>query len=122
MSSFTQAVFAERALLAWNDPEGEAEAVCPMDAVDAYLAMVRYLAPPPKSRRAIAPTLTRHEFDNDVLLLALGATSGRRSGKVRCPAHEDRLPSLTWRITSTGKLLLHCFAGCSWDEILKAVA
>jgi len=39
---------------------------------------------------------------------------------VRCPAHEDRLPSLA--ITEAGdKVLIHCFAGCSPLEILESV-
>lgn len=37
----------------------------------------------------------------------------------RCPAHEDRKASLT--ITpSTDKVLLHCHAGCSTDDVLRA--
>ncbi len=37
-----------------------------------------------------------------------------------CPAHEDRSPSLTIKETPE-TVLLHCFAGCSTDEILGAV-
>jgi phage/plasmid primase-like uncharacterized protein len=40
----------------------------------------------------------------------------------RCPAHDDKSPSLSVKETSDGKLLLHCFAGCSFDEIIKAAA
>ena len=38
-----------------------------------------------------------------------------------CPAHHDNNPSLsiTYR---DGKLLLKCFAGCSFDEIIRCVA
>lgn len=38
----------------------------------------------------------------------------------RCPAHDDRSPFLSVKETSDGKLLLHCFTGCSFDEIIKA--
>ena len=38
----------------------------------------------------------------------------------RCPAHDDKSPSLSVCETSDGKLLLHCFAGCSFEEIIKA--
>jgi hypothetical protein len=39
---------------------------------------------------------------------------------VRCPAHEDRSASLSWRFAN-GKALLHCFAGCTFDEIRGAL-
>lgn len=35
-----------------------------------------------------------------------------------CPAHQDRSPSLSISEGEDGKILLHCFAGCSFDEIL----
>jgi hypothetical protein len=34
----------------------------------------------------------------------------------RCPAHEDRRPSLSWRDGDSG-LVLHCHRGCTVDEI-----
>jgi len=38
----------------------------------------------------------------------------------KCPAHDDKEPSLS--ITTKGdKVLLHCFAGCSQEDVLKAV-
>jgi hypothetical protein len=37
-----------------------------------------------------------------------------------CPAHNDRNPSLSVTETPDGKLLLHCFAGCSFEEIIQA--
>ncbi len=38
----------------------------------------------------------------------------------RCPAHDDKTPSLAIRDVD-GKLLLHCFAECSLHEIVSAV-
>lgn len=38
----------------------------------------------------------------------------------RCPAHEDSSPSLSIRVTDD-KLLVHCHAGCSPDDILAAL-
>lgn len=38
----------------------------------------------------------------------------------RCPAHEDRSPSLSIRL-SAEKVLLHCHAGCRTDDILAAL-
>ena len=48
----------------------------------------------------------------------------RRSGsgwQAQCPAHEDRTPSLSVREGSDGRALVHCFAGCETQEILRAL-
>ena len=39
----------------------------------------------------------------------------------KCPAHEDRSPSLTIKVESDGTVLLHCFAGCTALEVVNAV-
>ena len=39
----------------------------------------------------------------------------------RCPSHEDRSPSLTIRVVPDGRILVHCFAGCSVHEVVGAV-
>lgn len=47
----------------------------------------------------------------------------KQSGKgwvSRCPAHEDHDPSLSLR-EENGQLLLHCFAGCSFSDVLEAL-
>ena len=38
-----------------------------------------------------------------------------------CPAHEDRSPSLAIRETPDGRILLHCFGGCSTESVLGAI-
>lgn len=38
----------------------------------------------------------------------------------RCPAHDDRGPSLSVRELADGRTLLHCFSGCTADEVLDA--
>lgn len=38
----------------------------------------------------------------------------------RCPAHEDRRPSLSIRETPDGKVLVRCWAGCSTEQVLAA--
>lgn len=44
---------------------------------------------------------------------------GRDRWKACCPAHDDRSPSLAIRDTD-GRLLVHCFAGCSTEAVLAA--
>ena len=48
---------------------------------------------------------------------SLGGTWRRGRGMGRCPAHEDRTPSLSVRL-GRHAILLHCFAGCSNDEVI----
>ncbi len=40
---------------------------------------------------------------------------------VRCPAHEDRSPSLSLSDGRDGRVLLHCFAGCTFASIVAAL-
>jgi hypothetical protein len=56
----------------------------------------------------------------------LGAAAGvRRSGPGRwsaiCPAHPDRRPSLSIRELDDGRVLVHCHAGCSVDEVVAGL-
>jgi hypothetical protein len=39
----------------------------------------------------------------------------------RCPAHEDRAPSLSIRELDDGRLLVHDFGGCEVGDVLAAV-
>jgi hypothetical protein len=39
----------------------------------------------------------------------------------KCPAHEDRAPSLSIRELGDGRLLVHDFAGCDVESVLGAV-
>ena len=48
----------------------------------------------------------------------------RRKGnqwKALCPAHDDVNPSLSIRQAEDGKILLHCFAGCSYRDVAAAL-
>ncbi|MCC2636870.1 MAG: hypothetical protein K0Q68_589 [Moraxellaceae bacterium] len=58
----------------------------------------------------------------DVVLARLDKP--RKTGKgwtARCPAHEDKSPSLSITEADGSKVLLHCFAGCKADEVLTAI-
>lgn len=58
----------------------------------------------------------------DALLSRLDKVKGRNgSWTACCPAHADRSPSLSVRETGDGRILLHCFGGCSVDAVLGAV-
>ena len=64
-----------------------------------------------------APTLAQEARD---LVERLGGRCGPNGGLCRCPAHDDRRPSLSIRPGRT-RLLLHCFAGCRAADILRAL-
>lgn len=44
-----------------------------------------------------------------------------RNGMARCPAHDDRTPSLSISDGRDGKLLVHCHAGCSQEAVWAAL-
>jgi DNA primase len=46
---------------------------------------------------------------------------GGRHGRCRCPAHDDRTPSLSVSEGPDGRLLTHCFAGCSPERVWRAL-
>ncbi len=52
---------------------------------------------------------------------ALSGTWHGSYGTARCPAHDDREPSLSIRGGLDGEPVFHCFAGCSWREIKDAL-
>lgn len=47
--------------------------------------------------------------------------AGQGKWKACCPAHDDRAPSLSIREADDGKVLLHCWAGCTAYDIAAAV-
>lgn len=59
----------------------------------------------------------------DILLAHLENVKHTGDGRwiARCPAHEDRRASLAVRELGDGRVLAHCFAGCSVTEVLGAV-
>ena len=62
------------------------------------------------------------------LLAALEARSAhapRKTGagrwQARCPAHDDRNPSLSITAKGNGDVLIHCHAGCDVEDVVAAV-
>src|SRR3954447_26341341 len=54
------------------------------------------------------------------LVQALSARRAGNSWLARCPAHDDRNPSLSIR-ESDGKILVHCHAGCKQRTVIAAL-
>lgn len=46
--------------------------------------------------------------------------TGAGRWQARCPAHDDRGPSLSIRELDDGRVLVHCFAGCEVHSVLSA--
>jgi hypothetical protein len=44
-----------------------------------------------------------------------------RQFQARCPAHEDRVASLSVGLGDDGRVLMYCHAGCSFERILEAL-
>lgn len=59
-------------------------------------------------------------LDNLIARLDKVKRTGQGRYVARCPAHVDKNPTLSIREMESGKILLHCFAGCSAAEIVAA--
>ncbi len=46
---------------------------------------------------------------------------GQNQWKACCPAHEDKSPSLSIKQLDDGRVLIHCFAGCTAQEVVESV-
>jgi hypothetical protein len=60
------------------------------------------------------------EQEAKTLVERLGGRWSPQGGMCRCPAHDDRTPSLSVRV-GRSRLLLHCFAGCRASDILRSL-
>lgn len=58
---------------------------------------------------------------DDVLSRFPGAKQTPNGWQAKCPAHEDKVASLSISVQDGGKILLHCHAGCELKDILHAV-
>jgi hypothetical protein len=52
---------------------------------------------------------------------ALGGRKAGGSWTARCPAHDDREPSLSIRDADDGKVLVRCHAGCEQERVIAAL-
>jgi len=53
------------------------------------------------------------------LTVALGGKWSGSNGSARCPAHQDRHPSLSLADGNDGKLLIRCHKGCEFEAIVR---
>lgn len=55
------------------------------------------------------------------IVVQLGGKWRGRKGSCRCPAHDDRDPSMSVTETRDGRPLVYCHAGCSQTELIAAL-
>ena len=62
-------------------------------------------------------------MSTEALIDRLDAVKKTGPGKYlsRCPAHDDRSPSLAIKEGDDGRVLIHCFAGCATEDVLSAI-
>lgn len=57
------------------------------------------------------------------LISRLEVVKGRNGAwTARCPAHADKSPSLAVREGEDGRVLLHCFGGCSTADVVASIS
>ena len=57
----------------------------------------------------------------ETIAKALGGHSAGATWMARCPAHEDRKPSLSISSGRDGKVLVHCHAGCDQRDVIATL-
>jgi putative DNA primase/helicase len=57
----------------------------------------------------------------ETIAKALGGRAAGGAWMARCPAHDDREPSLSIRLTDDGKVLVCCHAGCDQEQVIAAL-
>lgn len=59
----------------------------------------------------------------DLIANQLGKATRTKGGwSCLCPAHDDHKPSLSLSLSEEGVLLAHCYAGCSFPDIMFALS
>jgi hypothetical protein len=57
----------------------------------------------------------------EAIAKALGGRKAGAAWMARCPAHDDRMPSLSIADARDGKVLVRCHAGCDQREVIAAL-
>jgi hypothetical protein len=67
---------------------------------------------------------THQDFNSDEAAAVAKALGGHKAGAgwmARCPAHDDREPSLSIRQRENGQVLIRCHAGCEQAQVIAAL-
>jgi putative DNA primase/helicase len=72
-------------------------------------------------RRNFGPFENPKGFSAVALKIITALGGDIRSGMCRCPAHDDDDPSLHVSTGRSGRLLVHCFAGCAQEAVINAL-
>ena len=64
---------------------------------------------------------TRYAMTAEAIAKALGGRKTGGSWMARCPAHDDREPSLSLTTGREGRLLVRCHAGCPQEAVVAAM-
>lgn len=62
-----------------------------------------------------------NKLTREILDQLKGVRQSGRGYMARCPAHNDKNPSLSVTQAEDGRILLHCFAGCRVEEVCNAL-
>jgi putative DNA primase/helicase len=57
----------------------------------------------------------------EIIAKSLGGWKASRGWTARCPAHDDRTPSLSIRDADHGKVLIRCHAGCEQEKVIATL-
>lgn len=67
------------------------------------------------------PMLRGHVMGAEAIARALGGYRAGSSYLAKCPAHNDRNPSLSITNNDNGNVLVHCHAGCDQSSVVAAL-
>lgn len=84
------------------------------------LPFVMKLDAQPKAQPIISPSQSVAPIGLVLSKLDKVKPNGKGRWMACCPAHDDRSPSLSIEEAADGKVLLHCFVGCTTDDVLRA--
>jgi putative DNA primase/helicase len=71
--------------------------------------------------RRLPATPAQNAMTADTIAKALGGRKAGGGWMARCPAHNDREPSLSIRNGDGGKVLVHCHAGCDQEQVIATL-